>query len=232
MAGHWVTVVKLGIFGPCGYLLLCYGTIHRNELFYTSKQNGFVATDEPWLKPSNSRRFFWCRRPEGHVFHTPRQAMIKTYCCTSMKYMVWWRDGDERYGVSYHRPHDCFVNHLFRRGSKKTTKLRVTGLCAGNSPVAGEFPAQMTSNAENVSIWWRHHIELCWLRYICICRHVGKDLPQERMCFCRGCLQLHFMKWRRRKFGNNNCVGDIWRITCFWPNEMIPENPFLIHQIL
>ena len=21
----------------------------------------------------------------------------------------------------------------------------------------GEFPAQMASNAENVSIWWRHH---------------------------------------------------------------------------
>ena len=29
-------------------------------------------------------------------------------------------------------------------------------LC-GNSPVTGEFPAQRTSNAENVSIWWRHH---------------------------------------------------------------------------
>ena len=27
----------------------------------------------------------------------------------------------------------------------------------GNSPVTGEFPAQMASNAENVSIWWRHH---------------------------------------------------------------------------
>ena len=40
---------------------------------------------------------------------------------------------------------------------KKTLKLRVTGLCAGNSPVTGEFPAQMTSNAENVPIWWRHH---------------------------------------------------------------------------
>ena len=36
-------------------------------------------------------------------------------------------------------------------------KLRVTGLCVGNSPVPGEFPAQMASNAENVSIWWRHH---------------------------------------------------------------------------
>ena len=26
-----------------------------------------------------------------------------------------------------------------------------------SSPGAGEFPAQMASNAENVSIWWRHH---------------------------------------------------------------------------
>ena len=41
--------------------------------------------------------------------------------------------------------------------SKKTSKLRVTGLCVGNSPVTGEFPVQMASNAENVSIWWHHH---------------------------------------------------------------------------
>ena len=40
---------------------------------------------------------------------------------------------------------------------KKASKLRVTGLCAGNSPGTGEFPAQRASNAENVSIWWRHH---------------------------------------------------------------------------
>ena len=44
------------------------------------------------------------------------------------------------------------------RRSKKTLKLRVTGLCAGNSLVTGEFPAQMASNAENVSIWWRHQV--------------------------------------------------------------------------
>ena len=42
---------------------------------------------------------------------------------------------------------------------KKTPKLHVTGLCDGNSPVTGEFPAQRTSNAENVSILWRHHGE-------------------------------------------------------------------------
>ena len=39
------------------------------------------------------------------------------------------------------------------------SKLRVTGLCAGNSPVTGEFSAQRASNAENVSIWSRHSAE-------------------------------------------------------------------------
>ena len=62
-----------------------------------------------------------------------------------------------RDGVSNHQPHDCLLNRLFRRWSKKTSKFRVTGLCTGNSPVTGEFPAQMASNAENVSISW--HIQ-------------------------------------------------------------------------
>ena len=41
---------------------------------------------------------------------------------------------------------------------KKTSKLRVTGLCEGNSAVSGEFPTQRASNAEKVSIWWRHRV--------------------------------------------------------------------------
>ena len=49
------------------------------------------------------------------------------------------------------------LNHLFRCRSKKTSKLSITSLCAGNSPVTGEFPAQRASNVENVSIRWRHH---------------------------------------------------------------------------
>ena len=67
---------------------------------------------------------------------------------------------NEHDGVSNHEPHDCLQNHLFRRRSKKTSKLRVTGLCEGNSPVTGEFPAQRASKAQNVSIWWRHHIKV------------------------------------------------------------------------
>ena len=62
-----------------------------------------------------------------------------------------WRHNDHD-SVSNHQPHDCFLNRSFRRRSKKTPKLCVTGLCG-----PGEFPAQRTSNAENVSIWWRHH---------------------------------------------------------------------------
>ena len=67
------------------------------------------------------------------------------------------RRHNARDGVSNHQPHDCLLNRLFRRRSKKTSKLRVTGLCVRNSPVIGEFPTQMASNAENISIWWRHH---------------------------------------------------------------------------
>ena len=35
-----------------------------------------------------------------------------------------------------------------RHRSKKTSKLRVIGLCKGNSPVTGEFPTQRASNME------------------------------------------------------------------------------------
>ena len=60
-------------------------------------------------------------------------------------------------GISNHQLHDCLFECLFRHRSKKTSMLRITGLCEGNSPVTGEFPAQRASNAENVSIWWCHH---------------------------------------------------------------------------
>ena len=64
---------------------------------------------------------------------------------------------NERDGVSNHRSFDCLVNRLFSRRSKKTLKLHVTGFCEGNPLVTGGFPSQRTSNAENASIWWRHH---------------------------------------------------------------------------
>ena len=67
-----------------------------------------------------------------------------------------WRH-NERDGVSNHLRLHCLLICWFRSNSKKTSKLRVTGLCEGNSPVTGVFPAQKASNAENAYIWWRHH---------------------------------------------------------------------------
>ena len=68
------------------------------------------------------------------------------------------RHHNEHDGISNHQRLDGLLNCLFRRRSKNTSKLHITGLCAENSPVTDEFPSQRASNAENVPIWWRHHV--------------------------------------------------------------------------
>ena len=86
-------------------------------------------------------------------------SVMLLFVSVSLVLMSWplhWRHNG-RDSVSNHQPHDCLLNCLFRRRSKKASKLRVTGLYVWNSPGTGEFPAQMASNAENVSIWWSHH---------------------------------------------------------------------------
>ena len=83
-----------------------------------------------------------CKQPSGESF-LPRTTLR-------------WRHNG-RDSVSNRQPHHCLLNRLFRRRSKKTSKLHVTGLCVGNSPGNNEFPAQVASNTENSSIWWRHH---------------------------------------------------------------------------
>ena len=55
-----------------------------------------------------------------------------------------WRHNGHN-GISNHQPHHCLLSRLFRCRSKRASKLHVTGLCAGNSPVTSEFPAQMSS---------------------------------------------------------------------------------------
>ena len=78
------------------------------------------------------------------------------HICYDAISLQWRHDG--RDSVLNHQPPDCLLNSSFRRRSKKTPKLRVIGLCVGNSPETDGFPAQMASNAENVCIWWRHHV--------------------------------------------------------------------------
>ena len=109
-----------------------------------------------------------------------------------------WRC-NERDGVSNHQPHDCLLNRLFRRRPKKTPKLHVTGLCAGNSPVKGTVTRKMFQFDDivmvddddditmiNITYWWhslfyskanitrREH--RTW--YLCqTCRKIGISMP-------------------------------------------------------
>ena len=92
-----------------------------------------------------------------------------------------------------HQPHDCLLNRLFRYRSKKTSKLRVAGLCKGNSPVTNEFPAQRASNADNSSVWWRHH----WKTFRLL------------------------RKWESKGWGYKRSIGSFVRHTRFWFSKSI-----------
>ena len=55
------------------------------------------------------------------------------FSSNALFFTLQWRHNG-RDGVSNHQPRDCLLSRLFRRKSKKTSMLRVTGLCVGNSP--------------------------------------------------------------------------------------------------
>ena len=87
-----------------------------------------------------------------------------------MQYPLQWRHNDHD-GVSNHQPRGCLLNRLFRRRSKKTSKLHVTSLCVGNSPWPVNSPHKRASYEENVSIWWRHHV----------CQHLTRKTSASSM---------------------------------------------------
>ena len=78
-------------------------------------------------------------------------ALDKCLCIFTLQ----WRHNG-RDGVSNHWHLNCLLNRGFWGRWKKTSKLCVTGLCVGNSPITGDFPTQRASKAEDVPIWWHH----------------------------------------------------------------------------
>ena len=82
-----------------------------------------------------------CIKSENMARDTmPRdQENVSINISTAFLSLKWHHN--KRDGVSNHRRLGCLLNRLFMHRSKKTPKLRVTGLCEGNSPATGEFPA-------------------------------------------------------------------------------------------
>ena len=126
---------------------------------------------------------------------------ISNKCVTGIINSLRWRHYG-RDSVSNHQSHDCLLNRLFRRRSKKTSKLRATGLCVWNSPGTGEFPAQMASDAENVSIWWCHHVEIskgviCGWSALCLL------MP---WCYSKNIISIHYGKALNVIYFRPGCV--------------------------
>ena len=102
---------------------------------------------------------------------------------------MWRHNGPD--SVSNHQPYDCLPNRLFRRRSKKSSKFRVTGLCAGihrrpvNSPhkwpVSRKmFPfddvimnrVQLTTVSKEIHAWHlpppHHKLPVMWIVFLCL----------------------------------------------------------------
>ena len=85
--------------------------------------------------------------------------------------------------ISNHQPHNCLLNRLFRHRLKKTSKLRVTGLCAGNSP---DTDRSRLISRPPFSVEMRHTTEP---RCSVVCLRC-------RVCAGRlGCVEGHPCKW-------------------------------------
>ena len=85
--------------------------------------------------PVNKSGEFWNSwYSHNKIKHNKAVYLYQDKSCT----LQWRHNGGD--SVSNHQPYDCLLRRLFRRRSKQTSKLRVTGLCAGNSPGPVNFP--------------------------------------------------------------------------------------------
>ena len=81
--------------------------------------------------------------------------------------LQWHHNGSD--SVSNHQPRECLLNCLVRCRSKKTSKLRVTGLCAGihrrpvNSPHKGPVTQKMFPFVDAImrqyTVMWNHALD-------------------------------------------------------------------------
>ena len=104
---------------------------HASPMILSSNGNNFRITNPLWGESTNSQ----IKVSSHHKGQWPRALIFSSICawingcpCNPLQ----WRH-KERDGLSNHRNLDCLPKRLFRRWLKKTSKLRVTGLCEGNS---------------------------------------------------------------------------------------------------
>ena len=96
------------------------------------KLNHFVSKWGPRHLKYNHPSFIMLYDSENRDHNLRRSTGFLTSLCLLILALHWRRN--DHYDVSNHQPYGCLLNRLFRRRSKKTSKLHVTGLFVGNSP--------------------------------------------------------------------------------------------------
>ena len=116
------------------------------EIYASTKFNGAIdhQIQKPYLTPKEMDKI------------NQYQTMIKHNQVWAICTLQWRHNGHQITSLTI-----VYSTIYSGADQRKTSELHVTGLCVGNSPGTGEFLAQMASNAENVSIWWRHH-DISW----------------------------------------------------------------------
>ena len=113
----------------------------------------------------------WCASPSAWVTKHRRRS--------ARHFVTLQWHHNERDGVSNDLRHDCLLNRLFKRRSKKISKLRVIGLCEGNSPVTGEFPTQRAVRRKCF-----HLVTSSWVCHRCRSTlHIEHPYPTHRGLF-------------------------------------------------
>ena len=82
-----------------------------------------------WTSMEHSMKL-WRRQIKYHRVPLNSMEFWNRHQC-SANFHALQRRHNEHDGVSNHQSHDCLLNRLFKRRSKKTSKIRVTGLCVG-----------------------------------------------------------------------------------------------------
>ena len=135
-----------------------------------------------------------------------------------------WRH-NECDGVSNHQRLHCLLNCWFRRRSQKTSKLRVTGFCSGNSPVTGEFQHGKCFLFDDVIMIaeWRFPSSSCFFS--------GRGTPVMKNRFAApvntgsrytcGCLTYHEIYLHQIVYLENNIALIEYEPCCFHPCDTL-----------
>ena len=168
----------------------------------------------------------------SYMFWKVAVCAQSTLCYFFLVALKWRHNGHN--GASNHQPYDCLLNRKLRHRSKKTSKLRVAG--------DRWIPAQMASNAENVSIWWRHHVSLTfhcileiiyipwvWSKLVQNLIRIPWALQLNELCLCHIFLLEHIciayngrcsLEYHKSKMWLTGPGGDLlWQSTSPWSRD-------------